>query len=87
MSCILFIIYLNVMVVMMKVLGNDSFLKDLHLMVLMDDTVLVASSREMIIKKFEILITFCKEYDMEVHQLKKTNVNQWQQERQRGNCL
>ena len=70
MSCILFIIYLNVMVVMMKVLGNDSFLKDLHLMVLMDDTVLVASSREMIIKKFEILMKFCKEYGMEVNQLK-----------------
>ena len=44
MSCILFIIYLNVMVVMMKVVGNDSFLLDLHLMVLMDDTVLLGSS-------------------------------------------
>ncbi len=34
MSCLLFIIYLNVMVLMMKVLGDDSFLADLHLIVL-----------------------------------------------------
>ena len=70
MSCSLFVIYLNVMVVMMKVLGNDSFLRDLHMMVLMDDTVLVASSRKMIIKKFEVLMRFCKQYGMEVNELK-----------------
>ena len=70
MSCILFIIYLNVMVLMMKALGNDSFLHDLHLMVLMDDTVLVASSKELIIKKFEVLMKFCQQYGMEVNEIK-----------------
>ena len=73
MSCILFIIYLNVMVVMIRALGNDSFLRDLHLMVLMDDTVLVASSKELAIKKFRVLMTFCQQYGMEVNQL-KTNL-------------
>ena len=73
MSCILFIIYLNIMVVMIKALGDDSFLRDLHLMVLMDDTVLVASSKEMVIKKFEVLMKFCNQYGMEVNEL-KTNL-------------
>ena len=73
MSCILFIIYLNVMVLMIKVLGNDSFLGDLHLMVLMDDTVLLGSTREMIIKKFEVLMMFCEQYGMMVNEL-KTNL-------------
>ena len=70
MSCILFIIYLNVMVLMMKVLGNDSFLADLHLMVLMDDTVLLGTTREMIKRKFEILMEFCDKYGMKVNEIK-----------------
>lgn len=70
MSCILFIIYLNVMATMMKVLGNDSFFMDLHMMVLMDDTVLVGSSKEMIIKKFRILMDFCEKYGMTVNEIK-----------------
>ena len=73
MSCILFIIYLNIMVLMIKVLGNDSFLGDLHLMVLMDDTVLLGSTRELIIKKFEVLMKFCEQYGMIVNDL-KTNL-------------
>ena len=73
MSCILFIIYLNVMVIMIKALGNDTFLMDLHLMVLMDDTVLLGSSRDVIIKKFEILMRFCEKYGMKVNEV-KTNL-------------
>ena len=42
-------------------------------MVLMDDTVLVASSKEMVIKKFEVLMKFCNQYGMEVNEL-KTNL-------------
>ena len=70
MSCLLFIIYLNVMVLMMKVLVDDSFLVDLHLMVLMDDTVLLGTTRNKIIKKFEILMEFCENYGMRVNELK-----------------
>ena len=70
MSCILFIIYLNVMVMMIKVLGNDSFLVDQHLMVLMDDTVLLGTTRKMIKMKFAKLIEFCEKYGMKVNELK-----------------
>ena len=89
MSCILFIIYLNVMVVMMKTLGNDSFLCDLYLMVLMDDTVLVGSSKEMIIKKFDILMKFCQQYGMEVNELKTKLmvVNGNQKDREEFECM
>jgi hypothetical protein len=73
MSCILFIIYLNVMVLMIKLVENDSFLKDLHLMVLMDDTVLLGTTRSMIIKKFSILMEFCEKYGMAVNEV-KTNI-------------
>ena len=68
MSCILFIIYL--MVLMMKILGNDSYLNDLHLMVLMDETVLLGTTREMIKKKFKILMEFCEKYGMKVNEIK-----------------
>ena len=89
MSCILFIIYLNVMVIMMKTLGNDSFLRDLHMMVLMDDTVLVASSKEQIIKKFEVLMKFCEQYGMEVNEIKTKLmvVNGNQKDREEFLCM
>ena len=70
MSCLLFITYLNVMVLMMMVLADDSFLVDLHLMVLMDDTVLLGTTRNKIIKKFEILMDFCENYGRRVNELK-----------------
>ena len=70
MSCILFIIYLNVLALLLKVFGNDSFLGDVHALMLMDDTVLLASSREMIIDKFGALMGFCKDYGMVVNKVK-----------------
>ena len=59
MSCILFIIYLNVLAGMLKLLGDDSFLAEVHALMLMDDTVLLASSRDKIIEKFAVLMDFC----------------------------
>ena len=38
MSCILFVIYLNVMACLFRLIGNDSFLFDIHLLMMMDDT-------------------------------------------------
>ena len=70
MSCILFVIYLNVMVLMIKLLDDDSFLGNQHLMVLMDDTVLLGTTREKIKQKFSILIDFCEQYGMKVNELK-----------------
>ena len=70
MSCLLFVIYLNVLATMLKLLGNDSFLLDVHALMLMDDTVLLASTREKIIEKFTILMSFCEKYGMVVNELK-----------------
>ncbi len=70
MSCILFIIYLNVLAVMLRLLGDDSFLLDVHALMLMDDTVFLASSREKIIEKFAVLMDFCDKYGMVVNELK-----------------
>ena len=70
MSCLLFIIYLNVLAVMLKALENDSFLVDVHALMLMDDTVLLASSRDKIIEKFTVLMRFCEKYGMVVNELK-----------------
>ena len=69
-SCILFVIYLNVMACLFKLIGNDSFLFDIHLLMMMDDNVLLGASREVIIKKLVILTEFCEKYGMVVNELK-----------------
>ena len=73
MSCTLFIIYLDKSAKMMKMNGNDSFLEDHHIMMLMDDTVLFGTSREIIIKKFNMLMAFCESDGMVVNE-KKTKL-------------
>ena len=70
MSCLLFVIYLNVLALMLKAFGNDSFLLDVHALMLMDDTVLLATSRSKIIEKFSTLMEFCKKYGMKINELK-----------------
>ena len=69
---------------MLKVLGDDSFLLDVHALMLMDDTVLLASSREKNIEKFTILMNFCGRYGMVINEIKTkmmvingTNVNRY----------
>ena len=54
-----------------KLVEYDSFLNDLHLMVLMDDTVLLGATRSMITKKFSILMEFCEKYGMAVNEVKQ----------------
>ena len=71
-SCLLFVIYIDKMVKMLKErIGNDGYLGAIHALLLMDDTVLVATSREMCTRKLEILLDFCSEYGMSVN-VKKT---------------
>ena len=55
---------------MIRALGNDSFLNDIHALMLMDDTVLLASTREKMIEKFTVLMNFCKKYGMFINELK-----------------
>ena len=70
MSCLLFVIYLNVLAVSLRLIGKDSFLVDTHALMLMDDTVLLASTRDRIIEKFTILMDFCVKYGMVVNEIK-----------------
>ena len=66
-SCLLFIIFLDVMVKMINRSENDGFLESYHSLLLMDDTVLLATSREKLITKFQIVQHFCKEYGMSIN--------------------
>ena len=53
-SCFLFILYVNDLVKLIKdTCEDDGFLSWLHLLVLMDDTVLLATSRKNIIKTMD----------------------------------
>ena len=70
-SCLLFIIYINDLIKLVKEgMGIDGFLSWLHILVLMDDTVLLATTRNSIIKKTQILQNYCSEYGMKVNESK-----------------
>ena len=71
-SCYLFIIYINEMVKMMRRrLQQDGFLGLLHMLLLMDDTVLLATNREMCMEKLKVIVDYCEEFGMKIN-MKKT---------------
>ena len=71
-SCLLFIMYIDIMVKMVKgAFANDGFLGALHALLLMDDTVILATSRERCESKFKIVTQYCKEFGMLIN-VKKT---------------
>lgn len=73
-SCLLFILYVNDLIKLIKeTCEPDGFLSWLHLLMLMDDTVLLATSRVNIIKKVKLLIKFCEKYGMVINE-SKTNL-------------
>ena len=73
-SCFLFIVYVNDLVKLIKnSCESDGFLSWLHLLILMDDTVLLATSRENMKKKVKLLMDFCDKYGMVVNE-KKTKL-------------
>ena len=70
-SCLLFIIYINDLIKLVKEgMGLDGFLSWLHILVLMDDTVLLGTTRDSIIAKVRILKDYCSEYGMVVNESK-----------------
>ena len=72
-SSILFILYMDKMIQMVKSINeNDGFLEKLHTLALMDDTVVLACSRKMCIKKMEKVLEYCKDYNMDIN-IKKTS--------------
>ena len=71
-SVLLFIIYIDRMVKMIKSkIGVDGFLMNLHILLLMDDAILLATSRGKLIEKLKIVIEYCENYGMSMN-LSKT---------------
>ena len=70
-SVFLFIIYVDTLIKMVKERSPcDGFLSWLHLLMLMDDTVILATSRESLEKKLSILKEYCDEYGMVINEEK-----------------
>ena len=70
-SCLLFILYVNDLIKLLKeACQPDGFLSWLHLLMLMHDTVLLATDRENIVRKCNLLIQFCNKYGMIVNESK-----------------
>ena len=51
-------------------IGEDGFLSNLHALLLMDDTVLMATSRDMCAKKLNVVLDYCNEYGMAINSKK-----------------
>ena len=67
-SCLLFVIYIDEMVRMIKnAVSEDGFLGGLHALLLMDDTVIVATSRANCEAKLKAAIDYCNEYRMSIN--------------------
>ena len=70
-SCFLFILYVNDLINLIKDnCRDDCFLKWLHVLILMDDTVLLSTSRERMIEKLSLMNQFCNEYGIRIKDLK-----------------
>lgn len=62
-SCFLFIMYINRLVKMISdAVVTDGFLGGINVLLLMDDAVILATSRELCIHKFGVLVKYCDEY-------------------------
>ncbi|CAL4246672.1 unnamed protein product, partial [Meganyctiphanes norvegica] len=71
-SCLLFIMYVDKMVKMIKeAVPLDGFLGSLHILMLMDDTVVMATNRDACLEKLDAVLRYCNEYGMEIN-AKKT---------------
>lgn len=67
-SCFLFVLYVNVLIKRLKnVCQPEPFLQWLHVLMLMDDTVLLSTTRSGIMVKLGVLHMFCQEYGMKVN--------------------
>ena len=68
-SCFLFILFVDEFIRLVKDRsGIDGFLKWLHLLMLMDDTVLIATSRERLIEKLNLLVFWCNKSGMVINE-------------------
>ena len=68
-SCFLFILFVDEFVRLVKERsGLDGFLEWLHLLMLMDDTVLIATSRERLVEKLGLLAQWCNKSGMVINE-------------------
>ncbi len=67
-SCLLFILYVNYFINLIKEnCPDDGFLKWLHLLILMDDTLLLSTSRARMKEKLSLVKQYCDEYNVRVN--------------------
>ncbi len=70
-SCLLFILFVDESVKTIKGgCSPDGFFQWLHILVLMDDTVLMSTTRYNMMKKIPLLQDYCSEYGMVINQSK-----------------
>lgn len=70
-SCLFFCLYIDQLVRSIKRnVGTDGFLGTLHTLLLMDDMVILATSREMCLKKLNVVLDYCQEYGMVLNESK-----------------
>ena len=67
-SCFLFILFVDELVKLLKASPLESFLQWLHVLMLMDDTVIFATSRESLCRKLDILVRWCNNSGMEINE-------------------
>ena len=68
-SGLLFILYMDILAKMLKAAcPTDGFLDPLHSLMLMDDTAILATSRENMLKRYDASVQFCIEYDMVINE-------------------
>ena len=66
-SCSLFTFYINSTIRKIKTYGPDGFLRDTHTLLFMDDTVLLATSRDAMEQKLNLLLSATAPLSMKVH--------------------
>ena len=70
-SCFLFTCFVDELVKLVKCRsGEDGFLRWLHLLMLMDDTIVLATSRDQCIRKLQAVVEFCEKSGMVLNQSK-----------------
>lgn len=69
-SGLLFVIYMEKLIRMLKLHENDGFLSWLHCLVFMDDTIILSTSRVGLEQKFNTLLDYCNLYDMKINPTK-----------------
>lgn len=70
-SCVLFTLYVDELISMLKSRCRpDGYLQWLHCLLMMDDTVLLATERDRCIEKFGVLVDYCRRSGMYINESK-----------------